>query len=227
MAVVSITGGLIEDLYVLPELQNQGYGTALLDYVIAIIRKEEHAHTLDFLQKRKLSYRKCKPNKRQGISFFVTIFRKARTADYSQMRVMYLITADQYNEYTGENISLGEDEIFRYSSADKVKEGSFSIFGKDYQVKEKIGNECLVETFDPSMGLFGKEIIVVSDENAVDALIDAKNMCLNGESALFDGYDDCYLGFNVPKDIDQSKVDIVRNELSSKLGNAQDLVKSA
>ena len=47
------------------------------------------------------------------------------TADYSQMRVMYLITADQYNEYTGENISLGEDEIFRYSSADKVKEGSF------------------------------------------------------------------------------------------------------
>ncbi|MBE5860096.1 MAG: ABC transporter permease [Butyrivibrio sp.] len=143
------------------------------------------------------------------------------TADYSQMRVMYLITADQYNEYTGENISLGEDEIFRYSSADKVKEGSFSIFGENYQIKEKIGNECLVETFDPSMGLFGKEIIVVSDENTIDSLMDAKNRCLNGETTLFDGYDNCYFGFNVPKDVDQSKVDIVRSELSSKIGNTK------
>ena len=144
-----------------------------------------------------------------------------RTADYSQMRVMYLITADQYNEYTGENISLSEDEILRYSSADKVKKGSFTVFGKNYQVKEKIGNECLVDTFDPSMGLFAKEIIVVSDENAFVTMMDARNTCLNGESALLDGYYDCYLGFNVPKDVDQSKVDIVRNELSSKLGNTK------
>ncbi|MBE7005113.1 MAG: GNAT family N-acetyltransferase [Ruminococcaceae bacterium] len=30
--VVSVTGSLIEDLYVLPERQNQGYGTKLLQY---------------------------------------------------------------------------------------------------------------------------------------------------------------------------------------------------
>jgi putative ABC transport system permease protein len=143
------------------------------------------------------------------------------TADFSQMRVVYMITAEQYNAYTGENISLGEGEILRYSSADKVKNGTLSLFGKNYQVKEKIGNGCLVETFDPSMGLFAKEIIVVSDENEIASLIEAKNICLNGEKALLDGYDGCYLGFNVPKDVDQSNVDIVRNELSSKLGNAE------
>ncbi|WP_408072593.1 FtsX-like permease family protein [Butyrivibrio sp. JL13D10] len=143
------------------------------------------------------------------------------TADFSQMRVLYMITADQYMEYTGENVSLGEGEILRYSSADKVKKGSLKIFGKEYQVKEKIGNDCLVETFDPSMGLFAKEIIVVSDENEIASLIEAKNTCLNGEKALLDGYDGCYLGFNVSKNVDQSKVDIVRNELSSKLGSVE------
>ena len=35
MGVVSVTGSLIEDLYVLPEGQNRGYGTALLRHAIA------------------------------------------------------------------------------------------------------------------------------------------------------------------------------------------------
>ena len=50
MAVVSITDGLIEDLYVLPELQRQGYGTALLDYVITLIRREGITPTLWILE---------------------------------------------------------------------------------------------------------------------------------------------------------------------------------
>lgn len=33
--IVSVTGNLIEDLYVLPEMQNRGYGTALLKFAIA------------------------------------------------------------------------------------------------------------------------------------------------------------------------------------------------
>lgn len=34
VGIVSVTGNLIEDLYVLPELQNRGYGTALLQFAI-------------------------------------------------------------------------------------------------------------------------------------------------------------------------------------------------
>ncbi len=38
VAVVSVNEGLIEDLYVLPEQQNKGYGTQLLGYVVARIQ---------------------------------------------------------------------------------------------------------------------------------------------------------------------------------------------
>jgi GNAT superfamily N-acetyltransferase len=33
-AIVSVTGSLIEDLYVLPSRQNKGYGTLLLEYAV-------------------------------------------------------------------------------------------------------------------------------------------------------------------------------------------------
>ncbi|MCR5671246.1 MAG: GNAT family N-acetyltransferase [Butyrivibrio sp.] len=39
VAVISIDGGLIEDLYVLPECQNKGYGTKLLDHALSLIQE--------------------------------------------------------------------------------------------------------------------------------------------------------------------------------------------
>ena len=35
VGIVSVTGSLIEDLYVLPDMQNRGYGTALLQFAIS------------------------------------------------------------------------------------------------------------------------------------------------------------------------------------------------
>lgn len=35
VGIVSVTGSLIEDLYVVPAFQNRGYGTALLQYAIS------------------------------------------------------------------------------------------------------------------------------------------------------------------------------------------------
>ena len=34
IGVVSVTNGLIEDLYILPDMQNMGYGTELLLYAV-------------------------------------------------------------------------------------------------------------------------------------------------------------------------------------------------
>jgi GNAT superfamily N-acetyltransferase len=50
VAVVSVTGSLIEDLYVLPELQNKGYGSQLLYYVISKIQKKGLVPTLWILE---------------------------------------------------------------------------------------------------------------------------------------------------------------------------------
>ena len=36
VGIVSITGSLIEDLYVLPDMQNRGYGTELLHFAISM-----------------------------------------------------------------------------------------------------------------------------------------------------------------------------------------------
>ena len=36
VGVVSVTGSLIEDLYILPEMQNKGYGTVLLQFAIGL-----------------------------------------------------------------------------------------------------------------------------------------------------------------------------------------------
>ena len=45
--IVSVTGSLIEDLYVLPDMQNRGYGTALLQFAI---RQCAHTPTLWILE---------------------------------------------------------------------------------------------------------------------------------------------------------------------------------
>ena len=34
IGIVSVTGSLIEDLYILPQKQNKGYGTKLLQFAI-------------------------------------------------------------------------------------------------------------------------------------------------------------------------------------------------
>ena len=36
VGIVSVTGSLIEDLYILPEMQNRGYGTKLLQFAISL-----------------------------------------------------------------------------------------------------------------------------------------------------------------------------------------------
>ncbi|MBQ6961607.1 MAG: GNAT family N-acetyltransferase [Clostridia bacterium] len=36
VGVVSVTGSLIEDLYILPEMQNKGYGTELLKFAVSL-----------------------------------------------------------------------------------------------------------------------------------------------------------------------------------------------
>lgn len=50
VAVVSVNVGLIEDLYVLPNQQNKGYGTQLLSYVVTLIQEKKLTPSLWILE---------------------------------------------------------------------------------------------------------------------------------------------------------------------------------
>ena len=54
VGIVSVRGGLIENLYVLPREQNRGYGTALLEYAV---RRCEGTPTLWLLNNNHGAYR--------------------------------------------------------------------------------------------------------------------------------------------------------------------------
>ena len=139
------------------------------------------------------------------------------TLDFSKIRVMYLITADDYNLYTGEKIKLGKGEILRYSSEDKVKNKNLSIFGKEYSVRETIEKECLDAAFDPSMILFGKEILVVSDKEELSELLERKYEVSDKNDEIFPGMREYYIGFNVPSDISTEQVETIREVLEAKI----------
>ena len=132
--------------------------------------------------------------------------------DFTKLRSIYIVTAEQYELYTGKQASLAPGEIYRYSSADDVKDGDkIKIFGNEYSVKKSIDESGLEEFFDSSMRLFGKEVMVVADNNEKAAML----AFYNGEEL---GEDMFYIGFNVKGDISNEQLQTVRDTLSGKLG---------
>ena len=133
--------------------------------------------------------------------------------DFSKIRVIYILTADDYNLYTGETANLEPGEIYRYSSADKVKDGDrLKIFGDEYIVKKSIEKSGLEEFFDASMSLFGKEVIIVANADEKEALI-AKDF---GSYSKEDQY---YIGFNVSSDTSIEQIQTVKDTLRGRFDN--------
>ena len=133
--------------------------------------------------------------------------------DFSNFRDIYLLKLEDYNRYFGKNEKLGANEVLRYSSIDKVKAGdSVSIFGKDYVAKEVVKSKDLENIYDPTMTLFGKEIIVVADENVLTQLVGG-----SGEDGI--GIKCIYIGFNSSETITNSQMadfrKVIGNEISS------------
>ena len=115
----------------------------------------------------------------------------------------------------GESVAanLEPGEIYRYSSADKVKDGDrLKIFGDEYIVKKSIEKSGLEEFFDASMSLFGKEVIIVANTDEKEALI-AKDF---GSDSKEDQY---YIGFNVSSDTSIEQIQTVNDTLRGRFDN--------
>ena len=133
--------------------------------------------------------------------------------DFTKLRSIYIVTAEQYELYTGKTASIEPGEIYRYSSVDKVKDGDkIKIFGNEYSVKKSIDESGLEEFFDSSMSLFGKEVIVVANNDDKAAMI-AGNI---GDEL---GEDMFYIGFNVNGNISGEQLQTVRDTLHGELGD--------
>lgn len=127
--------------------------------------------------------------------------------DFTSMRVLYVLTLDEYNLYTGQKETLDAGEILRYSAGAKVKAGeNLNIYGSDYKIKKKISSKCLEEVFDPSMSLFDEEIIVIADNAEKEKLLSQ-----NPES--FVGFDQVYVGFNVSKETSYEQIGILKDTI--------------
>lgn len=110
--------------------------------------------------------------------------------DFGSLRVVYFMSLDDYNHYVGASETLAKNEVLRYSSSDKVKEGeSVSIFGKDYIEKGKISTKGIDYVFDSSMGLFGKEVIILPDDDVFAQVIADSGEVGIGEKAVYIGFD--------------------------------------
>ncbi|MEE3496804.1 MAG: FtsX-like permease family protein, partial [Butyrivibrio sp.] len=137
------------------------------------------------------------------------------SVDFTKLRSIYIVTAEQYELYTGKQASLAPGEIYRYSSADDVKDGDkIKIFGNEYSVKKSIDESGLEEFFDSSMRLFGKEVMVVADNNEKAAMLADCNSEEIGED-LF------YIGFNAKDDISNEQFQTLRDTLRGKLGTVK------
>ena len=88
--------------------------------------------------------------------------------DWARMETVYLLTLEDYNSYLGKNETLAKDEILYYASESRKKAGeSLKLFGRELKVKEAVGDEGLYYIYDSTMGLFEKDILVVSDADVL------------------------------------------------------------
>ena len=133
--------------------------------------------------------------------------------DFSNMRVLYVITADEYELYTGEKAGINPGEVYRYSSLDKVKDGDkVKVFGAEYNVKKSIEKTGLEEMFDSTMSLFGKEVLVVASSDEKAALV-------ANDSEIIGSEDQFYIGFNVGSDTSIEQIQTVKDTLRGNFDN--------
>lgn len=78
------------------------------------------------------------------------------------------ITAEDYSNYIGRNVTLNDEEVIFYSNSKPFKEDSVKIFGKEYIIKERTDNYISDEFMDSELiPTFG---IVVNDIDAINEI---------------------------------------------------------
>ncbi|MDC7280543.1 ABC transporter permease [Butyrivibrio fibrisolvens] len=173
----------------------------------------ENAIKANDVQPKEINYREFSGTScLGGDNVLLSIDTQNEMYDFSHMRVVYIMTVDNYNRYAGTNETLGSHEILRYSQNDKDEAGDVvSIFGKNFVEKEEIDTTGIDTIFDSTMTLFGKEVIIVSDETVMSQMV--------VDSGLYaDGNETIYVGFDSEK-MDDAQFEAFAASVQSELGD--------
>lgn len=134
---------------------------------------------------------------------------------------VYFVTQQEYNRFSGENISLSENEILMYDVDDGYDKASITIGGKEYKISRNFKNECINHMKDITMSIFSDLVIVIRDETVLQQMY--------GEYGAEAGFSCCY-GFDLegsPDAISQFgqvlEGKLIANSLPETLSLKQDL----
>ena len=81
---------------------------------------------------------------------------------------LYFITAEDFSRYTGENVTLNDDEVIMWSNRSEYPNDSFKLFGKTYNIVDRT-DDYIVDgvTTSDIIATFG---FVVSDFSVIENL---------------------------------------------------------
>lgn len=121
---------------------------------------------------------------------------KGSFADFSTMPDTFILTLDEYNRFNQTTETLQDNEILLYASDNFYTADTLTYGNNTFTIKGVADNSCLTYITDPSMSLFSKLLIVVSNEETLQQFISTTNPSLSTHIT--------WTGFNVDKNVDSA-----------------------
>lgn len=122
----------------------------------------------------------------------------------------YFVTLKDYNNYTGQNIQLGDHEVLIYqSNSEKVDEQTLRLFGTDFKIAGKVDYDAVKDIIDPTMTLFEKLIVVTDDEEMLRDFL-KQDAYSEGETSP-----NVYIGYNTKKDLTKKDMESFTDKVTN------------
>lgn len=123
---------------------------------------------------------------------------KNNTMDFGSIPDVYVISQDEYNRISGQNVSLNENEILLAQNGEWEFDSKVKLNGKEYNIVSEAKSDVIEYIQDPTMTLFSKILIVTdSVDTAKEMTATATNYTSDEMSSVV------YIQFNMNESDDE------------------------
>lgn len=123
-------------------------------------------------------------------------------------KLIYVVPLEDYNNLTGNNIVLKNNEVLMYSNRDAFSNNSVKVLGQEYNIKEHLLD--FANDGSAAMNVLSSHYIITSDMTMMDNLL----VEVNKVDERFETNMEYYLGFDI--DANQEKSMAVYKDLVNK-----------